>query len=164
MPFLYGLILALLIPWPLLAWTEIAPLRIFTLQLGAALLVVAACSWPPLRFALVPGPIRRAQAREAAQHEFVSRGMAETRGRTGVLLFVAAAERHAEVIGDAAIAGQVDEAEWRAIIEDLVAALGRGSAADGLVTAVAAIGVILARTAPRLYGDRDELPNRVVLL
>lgn len=164
MPFLYGLLVALLLPWPLIAWTELAPLRIFTLQLGAALLVLAICSWWPVRFALVPGPLRRAQAREAAQHEFVSRGMAETRGRTGVLLFVAAAERHAEVIGDAAISGQVEDAEWRGIIEDLVAALGRGIAADGLVTAVAAIGLILARTSPRQQGDTDELPNRVVLL
>jgi putative membrane protein len=163
-PFLYALLAALLVPWPLILWTELGPARIFLVQLAVAILVLALGAWQPLRLRLVPGPIKRARAREAAQHEFVGRGMADTRGRTGVLLFVSAAERHAEVIGDVAISAQVGEAEWRGVVEPLVEAFGRGARAEGLVAAVQAIGRILARHAPVATGDRDELPNRVILL
>jgi putative membrane protein len=163
-PFLYALVAALLAPWPLILWTDLGPVRIFTAQLGIAILVLALGAWSPLRLRLVPGWIKRARAREAAQHEWASRGMADTRGRTGVLLFVSAAERHAEVIGDLAISGRVSEEEWRSVIERLVAAFARGARKDGLVEAVREIGTVLARHAPREAGDRDELPNRIILL
>ncbi len=163
-PFLYALVAALLAPWPLILATELGPVRIFTVQLGVAILVLALCAWPPLRFRLVPMPFKRARAREAAQHEFLSRGMADTRGRTGVLLFVSAAEHHAEVIGDVAIASRVGETEWQSVIDKLVPALGRGARADGLVQAIQEIGAILARHAPAKAGDVDELPNRIIVL
>jgi hypothetical protein len=114
--------------------------RIFTIQLGVAILVLALGAWWPLRLRLIPGPIKRARAREAAQHEFVGRGMADTRGRTGVLLFVSAAEHHAEVIGDLTISARVDEGEWRVVIERLVEAFARGARTEGLVVAVREIG------------------------
>ncbi len=163
-PFLYALLGALLTPWPLILLTELGPVRIFTIQLGVAILVLALGAWWPLRLRLIPGPIKRARAREAAQHEFVGRGMADTRGRTGVLLFVSAAEHHAEVIGDLTISARVDEGEWRVVIDKLVEAFSRGARTEGLVVAVREIGAILARHAPIEAGDRDELPNRVVLL
>jgi putative membrane protein len=164
MPFVYALLVALLTPWPLILGTELGTTRIFTVQLAVPIAVLTLCAWPPLRLRLVPGPLKRARAREAAQHEFASRGMADTRGRTGVLLFVSAAEHHAEVIGDIAISGRVHEDEWRGVIERLIPAFAQGSPAEGLVEAVRAIGVILQRHAPVLDHDTDELPNRVVLL
>lgn len=163
-PFLYGLVAALAAPWPLILWTELGPVRIFSVQFGVAIAALLVCAWPPLRLLLVPGPVRRGRARDAAQHEFASRGMADTSGRTGVLLYVSAAEHHAEVIGDVAVSTRVDDAEWRAVIEPLVAGLARGARADALADAVGRIGAILARHAPAGTGDRDELPNRVVLL
>ncbi len=163
-PFLYALVAALAAPWPLILWTELGPVRIFSVQLGIAILVLALGAWMPLRLRLVPGPIRRARAREAAQHEWLARGMADTRGRTGVLLFVSAAEHHAEVIGDLAISRRVGEAEWRGIIERLIAEFARNARTQGLVEAVQGIGVLLARHAPVEERDADELPNRVVLL
>jgi putative membrane protein len=81
-----------------------------------------------------------------------------------VLVFVALAERHAEVIGDVAIADKIAEEEWRAIVADLVDGFGRGAPADGLVLAIGRIGALLARHVPPGTGDRDELPNRVVML
>lgn len=163
-PFLYGLVAALLAPWPLILFTDLGPVRIFSVQLGAAIAVLLACASPALRSWLVPGPIRRARAREAAQHEFASRGMADTRGRTGVLLFVSAAERHAEVIGDVAISARVAEEEWREVIEALVEGLGRGREAEALADAVRRIGAVLVRHAPAGARDIDELPNRIILL
>ncbi|MDB5510985.1 MAG: hypothetical protein JWR08_468 [Enterovirga sp.] len=163
-PILYSLVAALLTPWPLILFTELGPTRIGLVQLGLALAVLLLSGLPGLRFALVPPSLKRMRAREAAQREFASRGMTDTRGRTGVLLFVAEAEHHAEVIGDVAISGEVPEEAWRGVIEALATAFRARRYADGLVAAIAAVGAILARHAPPGAGDVDELPNRVVLL
>lgn len=163
-PFLYGLVAALIAPWPLAAWTELSLTRVLLAQLAVAVVVVAALSWPVLRFRLTPRWLQRARARDAAEHEFRSRGLADTRGRTGLLLYLAQAERHAEVIGDLAVAARVEEGAWRAIIEVLVGAIRRGDVADGLVGAVERMGGILAEHVPVEAGDADELPNRVVVL
>lgn len=161
-PLLYALVAALATPWPLLAWANLAPARAAMVQLAVAALVLAVTATSAWRHKLVPHRVRRARAREAAEREFVARGMAETRGRTGVLIYVAEAERHAEVIGDVAIAGRVADAEWRAVVDDLVAGFGQGRAADGLVAGIGRVGAILARHVPPGAGDTDELPNRVV--
>lgn len=161
-PLLYGLLGALLAPWPLIGLTGLSAMRIFAVQLAVALLCMVVGWLRPL--ALLPHSVKRARAREAAAREFVARGMADTRGRTGVLLFVAAAERYAEVIGDLAIKGRVADTEWRGVIDALVPAIAAGRAADGLTAAVERIGAILARTVPPESPARDELPNRVVVL
>lgn len=163
-PLLAGLVVALASPWLLVLLTGLGPTRIALCQGGASLCALALAAWPPLRLALVPGAVKRARARETAEREFASRGMTETRGRTGVLLFVAEAERHAEVLGDVAIAGLVPDESWRGVIDALTDAFARKAYAEGLEAAIAAIGVILARHAPPGAGDTDELPNRVVLL
>lgn len=128
------------------------------------MVVTALASLPRLRLALVPGVWKRARAREAAEREFVARGLADTRGRTGILLYVAEAEHFAEVIGDVAISSRVNEAAWREVIEALVAAFRAGRRTDGLVAAIGRIGAILAEHVPPGSDDMDELPNRVVLL
>ena len=103
-------------------------------------------------------------ARSAAAREFASRGMTDTRGRTGILLYVAAAEHYAEVLGDVGIAQRVSEEEWKGVIETLVATMRDGPPADALVAAVEEIGAILARHVPPEAEHRDELPNRVVVV
>lgn len=161
-PLLYGLFVALLVPWLLVLLTALSTPRILTLQAAVVALVMAAASF--LGPHAVPWRLRRLRARAAAAREFASRGMTDTRGRTGVLLYVAVAEHYAEVLGDVGIARKVEEAEWRGVIEALVAAMGTGRRADAVVAAVERIGTILARHVPPDAEDRDELPNRVVVV
>ena len=161
-PLLYGLFVALLVPWLLVLLTALSTPRILTLQAAVVALVMAAASF--LGPHAVPWRLRRLRARAAAAREFASRGMTDTRGRTGVLLYVAVAEHYAEVLGDVGIAQKVEEAEWRGVIEALVAAMGTGRRADAVVAAVERIGTILARHVPPDAEDRDELPNRVVVV
>jgi putative membrane protein len=104
------------------------------------------------------------RAREAAAHEFLARGLTRTRERTGVLIYVAAAERYAEVVADSGIADRVDEHAWRDTITELIEAIRHGRPADGLVAAVARVGEILAAHAPARESDVDELPNKVILI
>lgn len=161
-PLLYGVLAALAVPPVLIGGTGLSAIRIFAIQLAVALAAVGLGLLGGSR--LVPAQLRRARARAAAAREFRSRGMADTRGRTGVLLYVALAERYAEVIGDRTVAGRVDPAAWRDIIEALIAAMREGRTADALVAAVERIGTVLAQHVPPGSDDTDELPNRIVLL
>ena len=161
-PLALGLAVALATPWPLILLTGMPAARIFAVQLAMTLLAVVASAWAGIR--IVPRTLRRDRARAAASREFAHRGMADTRGRTGVLLYVAAAERYAEVVGDVTISARVDEQEWRGVIEALQVEMTAGRTGDALVAAIGRIGEILARHAPPDEDDRDELPNRVVVI
>jgi putative membrane protein len=163
-PLLYALLGGLAMPWPLIWLTDLSASRIFMLQLAVALVPLVICSVPKNSLALVPAFVRRARCREAAAHEFLARGLTRTRERTGVLIYVAAAEHYAEVVADSGIADRVDEHVWRDTITDLVSAFRAGRAADGLAAAVQRVGDILAEYAPPRGTDTDELPNKVILV
>jgi putative membrane protein len=158
-----ALVAGLIVPWPLLALTEWSTGLILLAQAGVAALILAASEAEPLRLALVPRRLRRARVREAAQFAFWSRGLSRTRGRTGVLLFLALAERHAEIVADEGILARIAPDAWRDVLRDLMAALARGEAEAGLIRAVERIGAALAAEFPAAPGDTDELPNRVIV-
>lgn len=163
-PILWGLLAALAVPWPLIALTVLGPARIFQVQLLVALGLSAFLSWPGRRHRLVPRFVKHARAHEAAAREFIRRGLTRTRGKTGVLIYVAMAERYAEILADTGIADRAGPEAWRSIIRELTGAIGDGRIADGLVGAVRGSGAILAEHAPPVPDDRDELPNKVILL
>jgi putative membrane protein len=160
----FAWLLAFIVPWPLLWLTSLPAQTIFLAQLLAALvsaLVLAAS--PGLRMALTPRFIKRQKAHEAACREFMLRGLTRTSARSGVLVYVAMAERYAEVMVDTGIAAKIDNARWREVVNPLVEAIHAGSLADGLVSGLERIGAILAPLLPP--SDRgDELPNKVVLI
>lgn len=163
-PVVMALALALFVPWPLLWLTTISASRIFTFQLIAAAMLLAALLWYGRGGRFVPGFVKRRRAHEAALREFTARGLSLTQGRTGILLYVAVQERYAEILADVGIDGKVDEAVWKDIIEALLIAAREDRLRDGLVAAVASVGAVLAVHAPPVAGDVDELPNKVVIL
>lgn len=163
-PLLWALLVALALPWPLIELTDLSTSRIFMLQLGTALILGLILALPQLRYRLVPRSIKRAQAHEAASREFIRRGLTRTRDKTGVLIYVALAEHHAEILADTGIADRVGPDIWVEIIEELTATIKSGSMADGLVGAISRAGAILAEHAPPRFEDEDELPNKIILL
>ncbi|GJE16876.1 TPM domain-containing protein [Methylobacterium marchantiae] len=158
-----ALALGLAIPWPLILFTQLSAAAIALTQAAIVLAALAAATHPGVRLALVPRAIRRARAHEAASREFVARGLAGTRRRTGILIYLAVAEGHAEIVADSGIASRVSPAAWSSTINALLSSLRRGEASEGLVAAVQTMGSILARELPRQPGDVDELPNRVII-
>ena len=163
-PILWAMLAALVVPWPLIWITTLGPTQIFLVQLVTALALSVMLSLPKRRYALVPGFMKRARAHEAATREFVGRGLTRTRERTGVLIYVAAAEHYAEILADTGISERVDERVWRETIADLIESIKAGRAADGLIAAVQRVGAILAEHAPPRSDDLDELSNKVILL
>lgn len=155
---------AFLLPWPLLRFTQLSAQSIFLVQMIVALAFALAVSFrQSWRMALVPRFIKRNRAHEVASREFVARGLTRTRSRTGVLLYVALAERYAEVLADTGVADKVPGEVWRNIVGELIEAVKDGQLAEGLIAAVDALGDRLAEAAPSVDGE-DELPNKVVLI
>jgi putative membrane protein len=163
-PVVLALTLSLFVPWPLLALTATSAPRIFLIQLICAVLLLATLLWYGRGGRFVPGFVKRRRAHDVALREFAARGLSHTRQSSGVLLYVAIQERYAEIIADTGIDGRVDQAVWDGIVEAVVAAGREDRLREGIVTAVRAIGAVLANHAPRSPDDVDELPNNVVIL
>lgn len=155
---------ALILPWPLIALTSWSAASILLAQAALVAAMLVASQNERLRLALVPRRLRSARAREAAWRAFWSRGLSLTERRTGVLLYLSLAERHAEIVTDLGVLREIPPVAWDGILADLVRALGRGEAEAGLTAAVERVGLCLAERLPACPGDPDELPNRVIVI
>ncbi|KQT46563.1 hypothetical protein ASG52_12610 [Methylobacterium sp. Leaf456] len=158
-----ALAVALALPWPLILLTHLSAAEIALAQAGGVLVALAATLNERVRLALTPRPWRHERARAAARHEFVAHGLTATRERTGVLIYVALAERYAEIVADSAVRARIPDGEWRVVLADLLAAAGRGELGPGLVAAVERVGGVLEAALPE-NGTGNELPNRVIVL
>jgi putative membrane protein len=158
---LWAAAMALLTPWPLLAFTQMSAQHIFAVQAALFIVALMLLNWTGLGLALTPRGQRRRQAFRAAAEQFFTLGMTRTRHRTGVLVFVSLAEHYARIIADEGLTGKITEVEWRSVIDDMVGRLRDGRVTEAFVVAVSDTGELLARAAPPDGGD-NELPDRLV--
>jgi len=163
-PPLVAAIVSLLVPWVLIYFTLLDMRTIYLIQLAVFFVLTAALMPASIRTALVPAGIKHLHAHRRAVEQFLAQNLHTTTGRTGVLLFVSVAERHAEIIADKAIDERVAPGTWKGIIDHLTAAIGGGHPADGFVTAIAAIGTTLAKHFPPGSQAPNELPNHLIIL
>ncbi|MGQ0457341.1 MAG: TPM domain-containing protein [Hyphomicrobium sp.] len=163
-PFMWAAMAALIVPWPFIHFTWMKVQWIFLIQL-LVFLALLALLWPRwVRAALVPRSIRQTHVRRRATEQFLAQNLHTTAGRTGVLIFVSVAERHAVILADHAIDAKVEAGAWQKIVEQLTREIGDGRAADGFVHAIAEIGRRLAEHFPPGVPDPNELPNHLIIL
>ncbi len=162
-PILWASALALLWPWPLIEFTSWSVQRIFLFQIAVFLAVALLLALTPLRLALVPRAVKRARAHRTGLEQFVVRRVANTKSRTGVLIFVSLAERYARIIADEDIAAKVPHAEWQAAVDALTGHMGEGRVGPGFVTAIERCGDLLAAHAPP-DGSPSALPDRLYVM
>jgi putative membrane protein len=163
-PIVWAALITLVLPIFILAIFPISARRLYEIELIVFGGLAFVLSFGRYRYQLVPGWIKRGRAHEAAREQFLARRISYTRARTGVLIYVALAERYAELVPDAGIAELIDDAVWKPVIERLSAEVRVGRIADGLLAAVEACGTMLAEKFPPSGDNPDELPNKVVLL
>jgi putative membrane protein len=163
-PYMWGSVIALAAPWPLIHWTWMPVQTIYLIQLGVFVGVALLLHYPPLRFMFVPKSIMRKRGRQRAMQQFVAQDIYTTTGQTGVLLFVSVAERYAEIVVDSEVHERVPDEEWKVIIDKLTADIGRGHPAKALVEAIGRIGEHLAEHFPPSAAKENLLPNHLVML
>jgi putative membrane protein len=118
----------------------------------------------PVRYWLVPPSVRRARAHRRAMEQFVAQNLHTTAGRTGVLIFISAAERHAEIVADSGIEAKVAKGTWQEIVAHLTAAFTQGRYTEGFIAAIDEVGGHLATHFPPGSCDTNELPDHLIVL
>jgi putative membrane protein len=120
--------------------------------------------WQPLKFFLIPGPIKSRRANARAVELFKVGTDRRTTGRTGILIYLSMRERRAEIVADEAIASKVAPEVWGEAMAAMLVELKRGHCGAGVVAAVERVGKVLAEHLPRAEGDVNELPDRLIEL
>lgn len=150
-------------------WNEPwSPKAVFGLALFVGILKFAAMwllqLWQPLKFLLIPRPIKVRRVRARAIDLFKVGAERRTTGRTGVLIYLSLAEHRAEIVADEAIAGKVPPETWGAAMVDMLAEIRHGRIAEGMAEGVNDVGAVLAEHFPRDAHDTNELPDRLIEL
>ncbi len=118
--------------------------------------VETAFDLPELWYGLTP--------RQRAVLVFGHLGVWDTEGNNGVLIYVLMADRVVEIVADRSIAARVAQAEWDALCDEMEGHFRASRFAEGADAGIAGVGRILAAHFPGKGADRDEQPNRPVLL
>lgn len=98
-----------------------------------------------------------------AELEFYREGLGETKDRTGILLFLSLLEHQAVVLADKGIAGRLKPDIWNEVVATMLEGPKTGQWQANLEKALRQCGGVLAQHFPIQEGDRNELPNLVIV-
>jgi putative membrane protein len=163
-PVAWGALLALCVPLPLIYLTTWPAGTICLVQLVVFIVAAAVLSLPAVRYRIVPRRAMHQRAHAEAIRQFLAQGLHLTERRTGVLIFASVAEHYAEIVADSGINAKVEPAAWADAVAAMIAAIKDDRPADGFVAAVERCGALLAQHFPPGAINRDELPNKLVVM
>lgn len=163
-PIAWAALIALLVPLPLIYFTSWPAGLIYMTQLIVFLAAMAILSLPALRYRVVPRQAMHSRAHAEARRQFLAHGLHLTKERTGVLIFASVAEHYAEIVADAGINEKVTPKVWEDAVAAMVTAIGDGRPGDGFIAAVERCGAVLAEHFPPGTINRNELPNKLVVI
>ena len=151
------------------AWAnEWTPGEVFAVALGVATLkflgMLALQLWQPLKYFLIPPPVKARRVLVRAITCFKVGAERRTHGRTGILIYLSLREHRAEIVADAAIVSKVAPEVWGEAMAAMLVEIKAGRLADGMIAAVERVGAVLAEHFPRAEDDRNELPDRLIEL
>ncbi len=144
-------------------WTT-GELASMTIALGLITFVItwAVQLWEPLKFALIPAPLKTARVHAQAIKHFKVGAERRTTGRTGVLIYLSMREHRAEITADESIAEKVNAEVWGEAMGDMLAEIKQGRIAEGMAAGVRDVGFVLSQHFPRGEDDVNELPDRLI--
>lgn len=115
--------------------------------------------------ALTVGHLLRGVGSAARAAEvFSGLGVWDTAENNGVLLYVLLAERNIEIVADRGFAERVTAVEWESVCAGMEVAFGAGHYEAGTLAALDRISTLARQHFPASGGERNELPDRTVLL
>jgi len=115
--------------------------------------------------ALETGPLFRGQtARERAIDVFSQLRIWDTERNNGVLIYLLLADRDVEIVADRGIDAKVGPEEWERICRKMEAAFRQGDYEGGVVGGIQEVTRHLAEHFPPIGDDRNELPDKPVVL
>ena len=144
-------------------WTN-GELASMTISLGLIAFIAswAVQLWNPLKFLLIPGPVKTARVHEQAIKHFKVGAERRTHGRTGVLIYLSMREHRAEIVADEPIAEKVPAEVWGEAMADMLVEIKQGRIAEGMAAGVRDVGRVLSEHFPRHEDDQNEFPDRLI--
>jgi len=108
--------------------------------------------------------IRGLAPRERALEAFSAMRVWDTEENNGVLIYLLLADRDVEIVADRGIHARVGEAAWETICQAMERAFRESRFVEGVEDGVRAVSEVIARHFPGGGEDRDELPDKPVVL
>jgi putative membrane protein len=98
-----------------------------------------------------------------AELEFHREGLGATADRTGILIFLSVFDHQAVVLADKGIAAKIDKKVWSEIVALVLEGVRKKRLRENLEKAIQLCGDLLAKEFPIKDGDKNELPNHVLV-
>ena len=106
---------------------------------------------------------KRKSVRQLAEKEFFKLGVANTRDKTGILIFLLLADRSFYILADSGINEKVSLGTWDKIKDEIQKNFSHGEFCKGIIYGLEEVGKILSKHFPIKPDDTNELSNRVNL-
>ena len=100
--------------------------------------------------------------RERAIQMFAALGVWDTSYNNGVLIYVLLADRDVEIVADRGFGEKVSAEQWTDVCHEMEQAFAAGHFESGALRGIEGVSRLVAQHFPA--ADRDELPNRPVML
>ena len=107
---------------------------------------------------------RDQRPRERALDVFSHLRIWDTAHNNGVLIYLLLADRDVEIVADRGIDAYVGAAGWDNICRDMEAEFRNGRFEDGVINGIAAVSRELAKHFPPHSPQRNELPDKPVVM
>jgi len=117
---------------------------------------------PKARLWMIPKSVKHHRAARHAREQFFIQKLHETRGRTGILIFVSVAEHYVEIIVDTGIARVVDNQIWNTTVKEFIQHVRKGNIAEGFESTIEHCKEVAWEHFPAPEGRPDELPNHLI--
>ena len=88
----------------------------------------------------------------------------DTEHNNGVLIYLLLADRHVEIVADRGIYPKVEQKEWEEICRTMEKAFKEQNYERGVVSGIQAVTQHLIKLFPAVDGDRNELPDKPVVM
>ncbi|MGH6981455.1 MAG: hypothetical protein ACREFC_09640 [Stellaceae bacterium] len=151
-PMLYAAGIALIVgDIVALAWSALGTWWIVAIQAALFIVCDLLLHLRPLRYRIVPARVKKHHAHKLARLEFAAL-IHDGAAGAGLLLFLAEAERHVEILPDAGVAARIAPDRWQKIVAGVTDGIAAGRAAESLSAAIEACAALLETHFPPLPG------------
>jgi len=136
---------------------------LFAVFAGSALIAWGLSGIEWLQRLLIPKFEMSAAVFTRAELEFYREGLDHTHGGTGILIFLSLFEHQAVVLGDKNISDKLKPETWNEVVGHVIAGGKTGAWDAQLEKAIRLCGKLLSQHFPLKDGDKNELPNHVIV-
>jgi uncharacterized membrane protein len=108
--------------------------------------------------------LRGCSPRERAVQVFSNLGIWDTAANNGVLIYLLLSEHAIEIVADRGYNDKVSAREWQDICDAMRELFQCGNYREGAMRGIEMITIVVSRHFPPDSSDRNELPNKPVLI